>query len=175
MSELTETFDGFDVAEEWASAARHQLLDEFGKLAVEEVKRDCPVSDINTPGYVHMIDTIDYEIDDGDGDADLGSVNVFVLKDYASYVNYGTSRMGAQPFFTNGMQRAQDRLDELAMNLETTSPQSLIYDAQVGMDNIGKDTGVNQTGLIMGNSSVQRTGWGGVNGLNGLNGLKRLP
>lgn len=117
MAELVEQTDGWSEAERYGQELAVAVLDSFGAESVIECRRDCPVSDISEPGYVHMIDTITYEVD-----PESLTVTTRVDKEYASWVNGGTWKMLARPFFTNGMQRATDRYEEIAMRATGTGP-----------------------------------------------------
>jgi hypothetical protein len=153
VSELTRIVDNFDVADQYADAVRRDILEEFGKVAVQECRRDCPVSAINDEGYVHMIDTIDYRVEDQDG-TDQAYVEVFVLKDYASYVNFGNGRAKANPFFTNGMQRAEARLFDISIDIGRRQSTTVTSEAHDLDNNSGGANG----DPLGGNVSVT-SGW----------------
>jgi HK97 gp10 family phage protein len=103
---MVETRDAWEDAERLGDEIVNRVLHAFGAMSVEECRADCPVSDNNEPGHVHMIDTIDYTVE--------GPTCVTgVYKEYASYVDQGTSRQRPQPFFTNGMERSADRYEEM--------------------------------------------------------------
>jgi hypothetical protein len=102
---LADTLDAIEMG-----AGR--VLEGCGMLFKERAVRDCPVSDIDEPGYVHLYETIGYEVS-------LATtyfqqwVTFFVLKHYAIFVNNGTSRMRPRPFFTNGLLAVERGVDDL--------------------------------------------------------------
>ena len=80
----------------------------FERVAVEQ----CPVSDIDDPGYIHLYETIGYEVDQ-ESTYHQQWVTFYVIKNYAQFVNDGTSRMGPRPFFTNGVLAVSDDMDSV--------------------------------------------------------------
>lgn len=80
----------------------------FQEVAVDE----CPVSNISTPGYIHLYQTIGYEVSDLTTYYQMW-VTFFVLKHYALFVNNGTSRMRPRPFFDRGIAAMEDGVEDL--------------------------------------------------------------
>lgn len=74
---------------------------------VEDAKANCPRSDLDTAGYVHLADTIeatvvnDLEIDVHDG------------KDYGVHVEYGARGRPGRAFLTPAVERGKEKLPGL--------------------------------------------------------------
>lgn len=100
-----------EVAAEIRSQAIATLSD-AGELFKKTARRECPVSKIRTPGYVHLRETIDF-VTDADSMFYLAFVQLFVIKNYAIYINNGTSRMPPRPFFDAGVSAVNDHYDEV--------------------------------------------------------------
>jgi HK97 gp10 family phage protein len=95
--------------------AVEQTIVHAGDRYKKRARRDCPVSDIRTPGYVHLRDTIDYEADTGSLEHFM-YLQMYVVKSYAEYVNNGTSRMAPRPFHTNGVLEVEEHYEDIVMN-----------------------------------------------------------
>lgn len=88
----------------------NQALDGAGQLYKKTARSFCPRSNIEAPGYVHLIDTIDYDTD-YESTFFQKWVTFFVVKSYAQFINNGTERMQARPFFTNGVLAVSDGME----------------------------------------------------------------
>jgi HK97 gp10 family phage protein len=99
------------VAEEIVSLSG-QVLDDLGQVFHSTAYDECPVSNIDEPGYVHLRDTIGYQISQPDT---IGQqeVTFYATKDYAEFVNDGTSTMEPRPFFTDGLLAVEDKIDDI--------------------------------------------------------------
>lgn len=90
----------------------HGVMSDAGELFRITAYRECPVSNINEPGYIHLRDTIGFELDQESTFYQM-FLTFYVLKNYALFVNNGTSRMRPRPFFDWGLIAVQDGLDGL--------------------------------------------------------------
>lgn len=86
-----------------------EVLDKFAKEAVERMKADHPYTDRTGD----LTDTIMWEPIPG------GGVYIVALQDYASFVELGTDRAKAYPFFLPGIQAAAEANDLELPPLET--------------------------------------------------------
>lgn len=100
-----------DVAQEIREACA-ATLDGAGQLFKSTAYRECPVSTNNAPGYVHLRDTIGYEVDT-ESTFYQQFVQFYVVKDYAHFINDGTSRMAPRPFFSDGMMAVDDHFEDV--------------------------------------------------------------
>jgi hypothetical protein len=89
-----------------------EALEEAGALYRKVAQDECPVSDIDEPGYVHLIETINYEVDTSSLQSQQ-YVTFFVLKDYAQFVNDGTSRMAPRPFHDTGVNAVSEGFEDI--------------------------------------------------------------
>jgi HK97 gp10 family phage protein len=67
-----------------------------------------PVSEINTPGYVHMKDRIKQT---EEATVDNLKVTMESQADYSVFVEYGTINMEAQPFMTPAFESARKQVN----------------------------------------------------------------
>lgn len=88
------------------------VLTEAGEEFKYTARMQCPVSATKEPGYVHLRDTIDYEVSQRSTFFQQWVI-FFVGKYYATFVNNGTSRMAPRPFFTNGVLAVSDHIDDV--------------------------------------------------------------
>lgn len=91
-----------------------ETLTHAGGRYKRRARADCPVSDIRSPGYVHLRDSIDFDVD-LDSTYHQMWVTFYVIKFYAEFVNNGTSRMAPRPFFTNGVLEVEESYEDLVM------------------------------------------------------------
>lgn len=89
---------------------RQRVLDGAGLRFHKVAYAECPRSNINTPGYVHLQDTIGYEVDQQSTFYQQWAT-FYAVKSYAQFVNDGTSRMPPRPFFDHGILAVQDDMD----------------------------------------------------------------
>ena len=94
--------------------ACHGLLDDAGTVFWDVARNECPISTIDEPGYVHLVETINYDIADETTFYQTW-VTFYAVKHYAQYVNNGTSRMPARPFFDKGLAAVGDQIDGLIL------------------------------------------------------------
>lgn len=100
-----------DVAQEIKRTAGMALVD-AGEMFKVTARTECPRSNIDTPGYVHLQDTIGYEVD-ADSLVSQMWVSFWVIKSYAEFINNGTSRMPPRPFFTDGVNAVAEHFDDV--------------------------------------------------------------
>jgi HK97 gp10 family phage protein len=79
-------------------------LNSAAESFVSIARQLAPVSDINTPGYVHMRDQIEQT---ERATADHLRIKVESLADHSSFVEHGTVNMEAQPFMTPASESAR--------------------------------------------------------------------
>jgi hypothetical protein len=89
-----------------------QVLDGAGERFWNVARQECPISDIDEPGYVHLVETINWDVDQETTFSQIW-VTFFVEKSYAMFVNNGTSRMPPRPFFDMGVAAVSDGIDEI--------------------------------------------------------------
>ena len=90
-----------------------KTLEGAGRWFYMVAREECPVSDIDEPGYVHLVDTIGYDVDTATTMLQWW-VTFYVLKHYAIFVNNGTSRMGPRPFFDRGINAMTEHFEDVA-------------------------------------------------------------
>ena len=83
-------------------------LNSGAESVVSIAQQLAPVSDINTPGYVHMKDRIKQT-----EKASAGSLRSVMESeaDYSAFVEYGTVHQDAQPFFTPAFESGRRQLN----------------------------------------------------------------
>lgn len=89
-----------------------EVLDGAGTLYWNVARNECPISNIDEPGYVHLVETINYEVEPAPT-FHMSWVTFFVIKNYAQFVNDGTARMPPRPFFTDGVLAVSDGIDNI--------------------------------------------------------------
>lgn len=83
------------------------------RFGVEIARADCPVSDNNESGHVHLRDTIRYEVDPKTGAATMVAGDPDNGVTYAADVEFGHhtasgSHVPARLFFTQGVESARE-------------------------------------------------------------------
>lgn len=148
------------VAQEIRQRAVWSLRD-AGDLFKKRARQECPRSARNDPGYVHLQDTIDYELDANMMDH-YSVLTMYVVKDYAIYVNDGTSRMAPRPFFTNGVLAVEDGFDELARNEfhGLILGNAMLPSNALSTDKLGDDVSGISSGALPDNSTANPNGGG---------------
>jgi len=83
-------------------------LNEGAESTVSLGKQLAPVSDISTPGYVHMKDRI---AQTEEANPEHLRVTMESQADYSAFVEYGTVNMEAQPFMTPAFESARRQVN----------------------------------------------------------------
>jgi HK97 gp10 family phage protein len=86
-------------------AGVHAVTEWAADTTVRHAKEFCPISDNNAHGHVHMVDTIKAEW------RNQHRKDAFVGADYGVYVNFGTIRMPANPFWTTALEQTRKEAD----------------------------------------------------------------
>lgn len=110
MSRWTITNNILPEIREEIHKAVTDTLTAAGEVYHDKALNECPVSEIDSPGYVHLAETIGYEVD-SDSLIYQQWVTFFVIKSYAEFVNNGTSKMAPRPFFTDGLLEVEDKFE----------------------------------------------------------------